>query len=226
MLMTFALLVSIGRAGTPPPPTAPSRVADPPVHVWLNSNGDFEYGARAKAHVRAAQDGYLVVVHADADGRVHVLFPLDPQGEQQVRGGKKYELKGRGDREAFVVTDSGGRGAVLAALSQTPFRFDEFTKDGRWNYGALSDSSVKADPEAGLLDIVQRMQAAGEHLEYDVSIYTSAPRRARSFDPYPSPYSALNPYSYYGSFYPYSYYGPGLWDYGFGGLGFWWGWGY
>jgi hypothetical protein len=220
MLMTFVLLVSVGRAATPP--TARTRAADPPVHLWLSSNGNFEYGARAKAHVRAAQEGYLVVVHAD--GRVHVLFPLDPQGEQQVRGGKKYELKGRGDREAFVVTDTGGRGAVLAALSQTPFRFDEFTKDEHWDYGALSDHSVKADPESGLLDVVQRMQATGEHFDYDVSIYTSAPRHAPSLDPYLSPYSSY-PYSHY-SFYPYSYYGPGWWDYGFGGLGFWWGWGY
>ena len=223
MLMTLALLASVGRAATPP--IAHGRAGDPPVHLWLSSNGDFEYGARAKVHARATQDGYLVVVHADADGRVHVLFPLDPRGEQQVRGGKKYELKGRGDREAFVVTDTGGRGVVLAALSQTPFRFDEFTKDGRWDYGALSDHSVKADPEAGLLDIVQRMQGAGEHFDYDASIYTSAPRHARSLDPYLYPYSSVYPYSYYG-FYPYSYYGPGWWDYGFGGLGFWWGRGY
>ena len=219
MLTALVLLVS----GVTPP-TAHTRAGEPPVHLWLSSNGDFEYGARAKVHARAAQDGYLVVVHADADGRVHVLFPLDPQGQQQVRGGKKYELKGRGDREAFVVTDTGGRGAVLAAVSQTPFRFEEFTKDGHWDYGALSDHSVKADPEAGLLDLVQRMQAAGEPVDYDVSIYTSAPRHARSVDPYLNPYSFFDPYSYY-SFYPYAFYGPGGWDYGFGGLS-WWGWGY
>ena len=221
--MLTALVVLVSAAGVVTPPTAHSRAGDPPVHLWLNSHGDFEYGARAKVHARATQDGYLVVVHADADGRVHVLFPLDPRAEQQVRGGKKFELKGRGDRESFVVTDSGGRGAVLAALSQTPFRFDEFTKDGRWDSGALAGQSVKADPEAGLLDIVQRMQAAGEHFDYDVSIYTSAPRRARSVDPYL--YSSLYPYSSYG-FYPYAYYGLGWWDYGFGGLGFWWGRGY
>lgn len=221
--MLTALVLLAAKASVVTPPTTHTRAGDPPpvVHLWLNSHGDFEYGARAKVHARATQDGYLIVVHADPDGRVHVLFPLDPQGEQQVQGGKKYELKGRGDREAFVVTDSGGRGAVLAALSPTPFRFDQFTKDGRWDAGALSDRSVKADPEAGLLDVVQRMQAAGEHFDYDVSIYTSAPRRARSLDPYLYPY----PYSYYG-FYPYSYYGLGWWDYGFGGLGYWWGRGY
>ena len=73
---------------------------------------------------------------------------------------------------------------------------------------------MKADPEAGLLDIVQRMQGAGEHFDYDASIYTSAPRHARSLDPYLYPYSSGYPYSYYG-FYPYSYYGPGWWGRGY-----------
>ena len=219
LLMPLVLLVSVGRAVTPP--TARSMTGDPPVQLWLSSDGDYEYGARAKVHARAARDGYLIVVQADADGRVRVLFPLDPQGQQQVRSGKKYELKGRGDREAFVVTDSGGRGTVLAAFSQTPFRFDQFAKAGHWDYAALSDPSVKVDPEAGLLDIVQRMQAADEHFDYDVSTYTAAPRRARPWGPYPDPYP--DPYSYFS---PYAYYGPGWWGYGFGGLGLSWGWRY
>jgi len=49
---------------------------------------------------KAAEDGNLVVLRADAGGQVRVLFPIDPDGDQQVRGGKKYELKGRGGREA------------------------------------------------------------------------------------------------------------------------------
>jgi hypothetical protein len=93
-------------------------------------------------------------------------------------------------------------------------RFDHFAKEGHWDYAALSAQSVKVDPETGLVDIVQRMQAADEHFDYDVSTYTSAPRHARPFGPYPYPYSYFSPYSYYG---------PGWWDYGFGGLGFWWG---
>jgi hypothetical protein len=102
----------------------------------------------------------------------------------------------------------------VAGVEHHRARFDHFAKEGHWDYAALSAQSVKVDPETGLVDIVQRMQAADEHFDYDVSTYTSAPRHARPFGPYPYPYSYFSPYSYYG---------PGWWDYGFGGLGFWWG---
>jgi uncharacterized protein DUF4384/PDZ domain-containing protein len=196
------LLVSHGPAIAP----AHSPAGDPPVRLWLSSHGDYEHGDRAKIHARAAQDGYLVVLHADADGRVHVLFPIDPGGDQQVRGGKKYELKGRGDREAFMVTDTSGHGAVLAAFAKTPFVFDRFEKDGHWDYAALSDQFVKVDPEAGLLAIVQRMQADDEHFEYDVSTYVSRPRDVRV----PTPYPAWS-----------DWWGFGYGGFGYGGLGLW-----
>jgi hypothetical protein len=46
-----------------------------------------------------------------------VLFPLEPQDDQRITGGKKYELKSRGGREAFVADDSSGHGTVLAAIA-------------------------------------------------------------------------------------------------------------
>ena len=89
---------------------------------------------------------------------MRLLFPLDSDGPQLVRGGKKYELKGRGGREAFVVDDTTGHGTVLAAFSQTAFRLDQFATSGHWDYSALDDQSVRADPEAGLMGLIQRMQ--------------------------------------------------------------------
>jgi len=79
---------------------------DPPVRVWFNSDGHYEFGDRAKVYAQSAEDGYLVVLRADAQGHVRVLFPIDPDGNQQIRGDKKEELKGRGGREAFVVDDT------------------------------------------------------------------------------------------------------------------------
>jgi len=149
--------------------------SDPPVRVWFNSDGHYEFGDRAKVYAQAAQDGYLVVLRADAQGHVRVLFPIDPDGNQQIRGDKKDELKGRGGREAFVVDDTSGHGTVLAAVAKTPFQFDEFAKNGRWDYSALDDAGVRADPEAGLMDLVQRMHATGEHFDYDVASYTVSP---------------------------------------------------
>src|SRR5438876_746804 len=149
--------------------------ADPPVRVWFNSDGHYEFGDRAKVYAQTADDGYLVVLRADAQGHVRVLFPIDPDGNQQIRGGKKDELKGRGGREAFVVDDTTGHGTVLAAFARTPFQFDQFDKNGHWDYSALGGDAVRADPEAALTDLVERMQGTTGHFDYDVATYTASP---------------------------------------------------
>ncbi len=187
--------------------------ADPPIRVWFNSGGDYDFGDRAKVYAKPDGDGYLVVLRADVDGRVKVLFPVDPGDDQRVAAGKKYELKGRGGREAFVAEDTVGLGTVLAAYSTTPFRVEQFAREGHWNTGALSDraSEVKADPETVLRNVVQHMQAAGERLDYDVATYVVKPPPRYVRAPYADPF-------YYG------YGWPGWWGYGYGprlGLGWW-----
>jgi len=185
MLLPLLLLHSLGAPAAPA--TARDVAPDPPVRVWFNSDGDYRFGDRAKVYAQATEDGNLVVLRADATGHVRVLFPLDPDGPQLVRGGKKYELKGRGDREAFVVDDTTGHGTVLAAFSQTAFRLDQFATTGHWNYSALDDQSVRADPEAGLMGLIQRMRDSDVHFDYDVAIYTAAPpaRYVGWVEPYP-----------------------------------------
>jgi hypothetical protein len=180
MLTSMLLLASTaGLAG-------PSAQQDPPIHIWYNSDGDFAYLDRAKVYARAADNGYLVALRADRDGRVRVLAPLDPDDDQHVSGGKKYELKGRGGREAFVAEDSTGQGVVLAAWSKTPFTFDQYVKNGQWDLDALSGhGSQSDDAEAHLMSIVTDM-ASGRHFDYDLAAYTvSAPRYARGLYPYP-----------------------------------------
>src|SRR5437879_13167103 len=66
--------------------------ADPPVRVWFNSDGHYEFGDRAKVYAQTADDGYLVVVRPDAQGHVRVLFPLHRDGNQHIRAGKNEEL--------------------------------------------------------------------------------------------------------------------------------------
>src|SRR5881296_4524762 len=163
--MLTALLLLHSLAAPAAPAAARGGAADPPVKVWFSSDGKYLFGDGAKVYARTAEDGYLVVLRADA-GRVRVLFPIDPNRDQHLRGGKKSELKGRGGREAFVVDDTAGHGTVLAAFSETRFQFDQFTTNGHWDYSALDDQSVRADPEAGLMGIVERMQDTRDHFDY------------------------------------------------------------
>ena len=170
------------------PVAMPVASKDPPVRVWFNSDGNYQYGDRAKVYAKSAKDGYLIVLHSDVAGHVRVLFPLDPQGEQKITGGKKYELKGRGGREAFVADDSGGHGSVLAAVSESPFRVDQFTQNGHWDIQALSTPRVRDDPESGLLELVDRMKAPDQRYDYDVATYITSKQYARSRDAYAYPY--------------------------------------
>src|SRR5256885_17260927 len=98
MVMSLLFLYSIG--ASPAPATIRSVAPDPPVRVWFNSDGDYRFGDRTKVYAKAAEDGNLVVLRADAGGPVRVLLPIDPDGNQQVRSGNEYELKVCCAREA------------------------------------------------------------------------------------------------------------------------------
>src|SRR2546422_942 len=150
---------------------------DPPVKVWLNHDNYFQRGDNARVNVRLADDGYLLVLRADAEGRVRVLFPLDPSNDNFARGHETIEVRGRGDREAFFVDDREGSGLVLAARSSTPFKFDEFVRGDHWDYRVLDARQAGDDKEAALVDMVQRMTPDG-HFDYDAVTYVVASARA------------------------------------------------
>lgn len=187
---------------------------DPPIRVRL-SEETYGRGDRAKVRVRADQSGYLVVLRADADGRVRVLFPVSPDDDAQITGRKDFEIRSRGDRDAFIVNETSGAGTVVAVWSDQPFRFDEFAKNGRWDYRALSADSTSGDDESGLLDLVDRMTDA--KYAYDVAQYTvddSAPARRYYRTGY-----YYDPYWSHGSYWG-PYYGP-RWRIGIGWGGGW-----
>ncbi len=192
MLMSLLLLAFPGPFPAAAP--VPGSADDPPVRVWFNADGNYAVGDRAKVYAKSLADGYLIVLRSDADGRVRVLFPLDPGDDQRITGGKKYELKSRGGREAFIAADTNGHGTVLAAISESPFRVDEFTENGHWNSRALSDELVRDDPEAGLIDLVQRMKAPDARFDYDVETYVISEQYARRL--YPYPYAGLGWWGY------------------------------
>ncbi len=170
MLSLIAATVSLHAVAGPRPRTPD----DPPIRLKL-SEESYARGDRARVKVRAAADGYLLVLRADGDGRVRVLYPLGPEDDDRITGGKEFEVRGRGDREAFVVHEDSGDGAVLAVWSAEPFTFDDFSRNGHWDYRALAEEQVSGDAEGTLLDLADRMSPAG--YEYDVADYAvNAPR--------------------------------------------------
>jgi hypothetical protein len=182
--MISALLLPLLLTGASAQPAAATR-DDPPIRLWISNDRRFLPGDRAKVQVRTEYDGYLLVLHVDPEGRLRVLFPLDPDKDNFIRGDKKYEVRGRGGREAFEP-DATGRGMVYAAVSRDPFRFDGFTLGDHWDYQALAPARLREDPEPELNDLVHRM--AQSSFDYDLLTYDVIGRSAYASD-YPSRYS-------------------------------------
>ena len=147
---------------------------DPPVRLKV-SNDMFMRGDRARVYVKSAQPGYLLVLKADAKGRVRVLFPQSPDDDSYIPRDKQFEVRGRGDRDAFTVDDADGPGKIIAAVSPRPFNTSAYARGGHWDYWALSIVDTSGvDTEALLLSIADGMSAQGERYEYDLVTYTVA----------------------------------------------------
>jgi hypothetical protein len=199
--MISALLLSLA-LGNPAQPVARANQAqgdDPAIRVWLNEDGRFQRGDRAKVQVRSRDDGYLVVLHVDPDSRLRVLFPLDPDHDNFVRGGKKYQILGRGENETFEVDVRSGRGTVYAAVSRDPFRWDGFVVGDHWDFRALNDVPLSRDLEADLNDLVRRWATSDfdyDFANYDVyeRVYASGSTHYATAYYAPSYYSSWDPY--------------------------------
>jgi hypothetical protein len=192
--MFVSLALSLLTAAAP----AVQHRVDPAIRLKL-SEENYLRGDRAKVKVRAADDGYLLVLRSDGDGRVRVLFPLAPDDDAQIKGGKEFEVRSRGDREAFVVNEAAGSGTVLAVRSAQPFRVADFARNGRWDYRALATDSLSGGDEPALLDLVDRM-TDGKY-DYDVAQYTvddSPPRRTHVAMGFYDPWWGYG----YGPYYP------------------------
>jgi hypothetical protein len=201
--MIFALLLPLVLAADSAGAHAGELREDPPIQIWINNDRRFFPGERAKVQVSTEEDGYLLMLHVDPDGYLRVLFPLDPDKDNFVRGGKKYEVRGRGDRDTFEA-DGKGRGTVYAAVSREPFRFEGFVAGDHWDYRTLAPSRLSTNPEPELNELVRRI-AQGD-FDYDLLSYEVMDRSAYASDYYSGSYGSVygnswccsSPY-YYGS---------------------------
>lgn len=168
MLSLFNTIVAATSVAIGVPPS-PAQGTAAPVRIIMNST-DFAPGDRVRVQVETGEDGYLVVFRVDGDGRIRVLFPLDPDLDAFVRGGKRYELRGRAQRETFLADDRDGTGLIYAALSREPLSFAAYATGDHWDYDALRLRDSSYDAEADLAAIVRRMSDNGR-FDFDVVGY-------------------------------------------------------
>jgi hypothetical protein len=159
--------------------TAP---AQPPIRVWLSTPRSDIYvrtGDPVRVLFRSAEDGYVLILRINAEGKVQMLFPGDPGDTAPVPGGGTYEVLGRGQPESFVVDESDGNGFVLGAWSSRPFRLERFARKdsaGGWDYSAINALAERARREAPRSALVHlaRVIAEDSAFEYDLTAYTVA----------------------------------------------------
>ncbi len=204
--LVFSAFVLAHPVGGPAPAVAVQD--DPAIRIWLSNDGRYQRGDAAKVQVKTRDDGFLLVLHVDPDGHLRVLFPVDPNDNAHVSGGKKFEITGRGGREAFTVSSRSGQGTVYAAVSHDPFRFEGYVANDHWDYAALDDVRISSDkPESDLNEFVQRL--ARTDFDYDVLSYTV-------YEDVVYGRGTTTVYNNYGPLYP-DYYGYGC--YGYWGCG-------
>lgn len=142
---------------------------EPPVRLWLSGDRRFEPGDRARVQVEARDDGFLLVLNYDTDGRVRVLFPVDPRDDALVRGGRRYEVRGRSARESFVAGGEGS-GFVYVALSPDPWALRQVSNGGNWDYDRLAIDPDTQDPERDLTTLLEGL-ASNRGFDYDLIEY-------------------------------------------------------
>jgi uncharacterized protein DUF4384 len=229
MLASLVIALAASSLSVAAPP------ADPPIKVWLSNDGEYVRGDYSQVKFRTAEDGYVLLLHADADGRIRVLFPLDPADDNFVRGQKTFEIGGRESQGTFYIDYADGSGMVYAAWSRDPFKFGDFVRADHWDYRVFEQYRIQTDPESELTDLVLRM--TDREFDFAVARYTIYARADYSssesyggttyvglsfgwgypsywYDPYPYCCGFYYPvhYPWYG--YPYyPYYGGGYYPY-------------
>jgi hypothetical protein len=215
----------------------------PPITVSLNNGGQYNRGEYAQVTFRTAADGYTLILQADQQGRIRVLFPLDPGDDAFVRAGKNYKLTGRDGRGAFYLDQAGGGGMVYAAWSSTPFGVADFVRGDHWDYGVFDQYNASEDPESQLTDVVLLMTSKGFDYAIDrYIVYTQSEAMVSDYPtyigvsgwPWPTYYSSGWSiglsfglpccYNNWYGWYPWYGYGWGYPGYGWGYPGY--GWGY
>ena len=141
----------------------------PPITVSLNSGGQYNRGEYAQVQFRANADGYVLLLQTDQNGRVRVLFPLDPGDDSFIRGGKTYKVVGRDDRGSFYLDQAGGSGMVYAAWSKSPFQYADFVRGDHWDYAVFDQYNAADDPESQLTDLLLHFTDQG--FDYAVDRY-------------------------------------------------------
>lgn len=168
----WMLLATLPPSPTPkdaPLPGRPGR-AEGRVTLWTDRDDPYPRGSAARVFLSVDEPAYVSVFRVDTDGRIRVLFPRHPWGENFVQSGEGLELSGGRADHSFVVDDYPGIGYLFAVASPDPLDFSDLTRGDYWDYRLIDGGRIQGDPYVGLTDLAARMARDGDY-DYDVVPY-------------------------------------------------------
>lgn len=141
--------------------------------VTITADFDYAGGSReVQARFHMYDDGYVVVGHLDAAGRLKIVFPSNPGDDGFVRGDKIYYVPsffaGFADEYSWRYSDyryryhsidsrhdsyDAGLGYVFVIASWRPMRLDRIANGNRWQTYDVSDVSYMSDPREAIEEL-------------------------------------------------------------------------
>jgi hypothetical protein len=151
MILALALLTQTATLAAARTPT--------PIRVWRTDS---------TVAVSLKDPGYVTLLHVSAEGRISVLFPLEPSLDTWVRGDTPLQM-------SLPPRAQGTAATFVAITSRWPFDFAALRvgegAGSTWNYGgAWLLQPTAGDPLAALLDIADRV-TDGRPYDYGTAAY-------------------------------------------------------
>ena len=93
------------------------------VEIWTDrgTDGVYEPGQAIELHARSSDDSHLLVYEIDAEGYIHVLFPLRGSPDL-IEGGRTLPIPDPNASEQLVVQGPVGQGYIVAVATLEPLR--------------------------------------------------------------------------------------------------------
>ncbi len=92
------------------------------VEIWPNHHdGEYYEGDRITLNFRANRDAFVAIYSIDSRGRVNMLFPSSPNGDNFIQGGVTHQLPSGYDDYDLVVSGPDGVENIQIIASREPF---------------------------------------------------------------------------------------------------------
>ncbi len=139
MFLTLGWMLLAGlptpRANQPTLPHAHHSASRPGrVTLWTDRDDPYPRGSAARVYLSVDEPAYISVFRVDTDGRIRVLFPREPWGDNYVQDRQTLEVTGVRGGSAFIVDDYPGIGYLFAVASPDPLDFRDITRGDYWDY--------------------------------------------------------------------------------------------